>query len=329
MRHSQTGTVPRLNYRELGNTGLSVSEIGIGGSHFGSIINRSSPKEIDKTLHQALDKGINFYDTADIYGQGESERIIGKTFKKERNNVIIATKAGFCLSQVGRASATLKPIIKPILSAIKPLKRTALKSRSNQIQQNFSADYLIKSVENSLQRLKTDYIDLFQLHEPPREAILDEAVIAALEGLKQQGKIRFYGVACANVDDALLSLEHIGYSSVQVELSLCNESASKLLLPQAQAKSLGIIARQSFGSGKLFQWLQDGSLGTEINSKELVQAALQFVLQFEAVSTLVIGMRRREHLSKNIDAAYTALSCEQLASVRTAVMSITKETSCS
>lgn len=101
-----------MNYRDFGNTDLRVSELGIGGSHFGSMINQQDNQEITKTLLQALDSGINFYDTADIYGQGESEQLIGKAFKFKRDKIIIASKSGFCLPTAVGMAAKIKPLIK-------------------------------------------------------------------------------------------------------------------------------------------------------------------------------------------------------------------------
>ena len=322
-----------MRYRQLGDTGLSLSELGIGGSHFGSMSKKSNPKAIEQTLKQALECGVNFCDTADIYGQGESERIIGRIFAKHRDRVIIATKAGFCLSDSGKLAAKLKPLIRPLLSAVKPLRQSVAQARGNQIQQDFSGDYLVQSVERSLKRLKTDYIDLFQLHEPPADAILDESILTALESLKKQGKIRFYGVACSNAEDALLSLQHAGYASVQVEINLYNQSAVDLLLPQAQAQKVGVIARQPFASGKLFQQLKSKAISSEatdieITKERLIQAAFQSVLRFKAVSTVVTGMRSQTHLSHNLAALRAPLSAKEISDLETALAISNKKMTC-
>lgn len=321
-----------MRYRQLGSTGLKLSEIGIGGSHFGSMSKQSDPKAIERMLRQALDSGVNFFDTADIYGQGESERIIGRTFAACRDRAIIATKAGFCLSDSGKLAARLKPLIKPLLGAVKPLRRSVVQARGSQIQQDFSGDYLVQSVERSLKRLRTDYIDLFQLHEPPAEAILDESVLAALERLKKQGKIRFYGVACRCLDDALLALEHAGYASVQVEFNLHNQAAA-VLLPRAQVQGVGVMARQPFASGRLFEQLKDSAIdvettGAEITEERLIRAAFQSVLRFEGVTTVITGMRSRAHLSHNLGALDNPLLDGELSELEAALAAVEEGVAC-
>lgn len=311
-----------MKYRTFGHTDLRVSELGLGGSHFGSLINQKNTSEITKTLLQALDNGINFYDTADIYGQGESEKLIGKAFKGKRDRIIIASKAGFCLSPAGSFAAKIKPLIKPLIRAARPMKKSLLQVRSAQIQRNFSGDYLAQALEASLKRLKTDYLDIFQLHEPPTAVLESEEVVAALEKLKAQGKIRYYGAACRTVQDAVIALKNPGFSSVQVEINLLNQAAVTELLPLVKQRNIGIIARQPFASGQIFKALQsDQETSTEqieIQNKlkpflathpdtALTQLALQFVLQFEEVSVMIAGMSSRKHLEQNLAALASPL----------------------
>lgn len=313
-----------MKYRTFGDTDLRVSELGLGGSHFGSLINQKNTSEITKTLLQALDNGINFYDTADIYGQGESEKLIGKAFKGKRDQVIIASKAGFCLSPAGSLAAKIKPLIKPLIRAARPMKKSLLQVRSAQIQRNFSGDYLAQALEASLKRFKTDYLDVFQLHEPPTAVLESEEVIAALEKLKAQGKIRYYGAACRTVQDAVIALKNPGFSSVQVEINLLNQAAVTQLLPLVKQRKIGVIARQPFASGQIFKALQGDNLEQvsaeqiEIQNKlkpflathpntALTQLALQFVLQFEEVSVVIAGMSSRKHLEQNLAALTSPL----------------------
>jgi aryl-alcohol dehydrogenase-like predicted oxidoreductase len=134
-----------MEYRNFGSTDLYVSRLGIGGSHFGSIANPVSSQEICYTLESALAQGINFYDTADIYGQGESERLIGKAFKKKRDQVVLATKGGFVLSRKGKFAARVKPLIKPLLGLTRSFQESANKAvlsvRSGQLDsQKFYLD---------------------------------------------------------------------------------------------------------------------------------------------------------------------------------------------
>ncbi len=325
-----------MEYRNFGCTDLVVSEIGIGGSHFDSMINQQDPQEIIRTLSQSFDNGINFYDIADIYGQGESEKIVGKTFKHQRDKVIYASKAGFCLSNTGNIVAKIKPFIKPLLRFAKPIRKSVVQARSSLIQQDFSASYLVKAVEASLKRLQTDYLDVFQLHEPPMSVLQKSDVIEAMEKLKFQGKIRYYGVACRNVEDALMCLNWKGCSSIQIEINLLKQDAISKVFPLIKKDSIGIIARQAFASGKLFKLLKEPELFQEVTEdqkarnafqklRELVnqkgndaisQIALQFVLQFDQVSVVVVGTRSRNHLETNLAAVSSPmLTHEEIASL--------------
>jgi aryl-alcohol dehydrogenase-like predicted oxidoreductase len=325
-----------MKYRLLGNTNLQVSEIGVGGSRFGSMIEQRNQKEIVKMLQEALDKGINFYDTADSYGQGESEKLIGSTFKNKREQVIIATKAGYCLSPTGSFAAKIKPLLRPLIRWAKPLKKTLLQARSSQLNQNFSAEYLTQAVEASLKRLQTDYLDIFQLHDPPSTLLESGEVVATLETLKSQGKIRYCGAGCLSVEDAVLCLKYPVFSAVQVEINLLNQSAITKLLPLAKEKQVGVIARQAFASGALVKLQQyPNSMVSEKSEdsqsqerakkfekykqiiqgdRTLTQLALQFLLQYDSVSTVIVGMSSQQHLEDNLKAiAAPPLTSEELA----------------
>ncbi|MBD2359405.1 aldo/keto reductase [Tolypothrix sp. FACHB-123] len=331
-----------MRYRIFGNTNLEVSEIGMGCARVGGLIDQKDPKEIVRTIAQAFERGINFYDTADMYGQGESEKLIGKALKGKRDKVIIASKAGYCLSTKRSFSTRIKPLIKPLvkpfISWARPMKKSLLPGRSAQLPQNFSAPYITEAVEASLRRLQTDYLDVFQLHDPPSTLLENCDIIETLEDLKLQGKIRYYGVACRTVEDALISLKYPGFSSLQVEINLLNQEAITKLLPLSEQKNIAIIARQPFAAGLLIKPPIDGKsthdftkqaevhnkikqierqqLLTKNCTRTMMQLALEFVLQFESISVVVAGMSNRKHLEENL-AALTALpfSKEELATL--------------
>ena len=317
-----------MNYRGFGNTNLKVSEIGMGCSRFGGMIDQKDTKEIVNTLLQAFDRGINFYDTADMYGNGESETLIGRTFKDKRDRVIIASKAGYCLSSTGSFATKIKPLLKPLLRPLirwfRPMKKSLLQARSTQLYQNFSAPYLTQAIEASLRRLQTDYLDIFQLHDPPASLLESGDIIETLENLKSQGKIRYYGVGCRTVEDALICLKHPGFSSLQVEINLLHQEAITRLLPLAKKSNVAIIARQPFASGLIVKPLIDTKstqysftepeMQNKLNtiekyqllsnkgSRTITQVALQFVLKFDSVSVVVAGMSNRKQLEENISA---------------------------
>ena len=186
-----------MRYRQFGRTGWRVSEIGFGGARIGGLLAQDGGRATSlRTLEAACDAGINFYDTADMYSQGESEILVGKAFRKKRDTVFIATKGGYRLPGQKRLIQLIKPIAKPIVRAI-GLRRSAVPAAlSGTLSQDFSPGHLRKAVEGSLLRLQSDHVDLYQLHSPPREELsgtrLQDA-LGLLARLKAEGKIRDSG----------------------------------------------------------------------------------------------------------------------------------------
>src|SRR5262249_30996207 len=148
-----------------------------------------------RTLEAAYDAGINFYDTADMYSQGESEHLIGKAFRKKRDKVFIASKGGYCLPARSKLVQLIKPLAKPIVQAI-GLRRAAVPAAfSGGLSQDFSPGHLRTAAELSLRRLQSDYIDLYQLHSPRPEELRGARIqdsLGLLMRLKTEGKIREY-----------------------------------------------------------------------------------------------------------------------------------------
>ena len=146
-----------MRFRDFGKTGWRVSEIGFGGARIGGLLAQDGGRATSlRTLEAARDAGINFYDTADMYAQGESEILVGKAFRKVRDKVFIATKGGYCLPARKRFIQLIKPLAKPIVRAI-GLRRSAVSTAlSGAISQDFSPHYLKQAVEASLRRLRTD-----------------------------------------------------------------------------------------------------------------------------------------------------------------------------
>jgi aryl-alcohol dehydrogenase-like predicted oxidoreductase len=146
----------------FGTTELTVSTLGLGCSCLGGNLHKGNYRDGVATLQAALDAGVNFYDTASSYGQGQSELLLGKAFKQHRDQVILATKAGYCLSSARSLLAKAKPILKPLVSRFKSTSGSSIaKARSSLQRQDFTVDYLTQSIEGSLKRLQTDYLDLF------------------------------------------------------------------------------------------------------------------------------------------------------------------------
>jgi aryl-alcohol dehydrogenase-like predicted oxidoreductase len=309
-----------MNYREFGSTGLKVSDIGFGCARIGGVFGdgKASPEETIGLLRRAADSGITFFDTADMYAQGESESLVGRAFRRHRDRVIIATKGGYCLPSQRKLIARIKPLVKPLVKAL-GIKREALpQSVSGSLSQDFSPDYIVRAAEASLKRLCTDAIDLYQLHSPPTDLIdaarLQDA-LGALETLKRDGKIRHYGIACDSAADAVLCLEYPSVSTVQFPFGLLDQEALSTLLPAAKEKGIALIARGCFGGGLLKETLTESELKdrtekwprilayrriAERQGRHILEAALQFSLHPSGISTTLLGMHTLKHLESNL-----------------------------
>jgi aryl-alcohol dehydrogenase-like predicted oxidoreductase len=309
-----------MKFNEFGTTGMKVSEIGFGGSRIGGVFaDKHSSQEALTVLRRALDSGITFYDTSNIYAQGESEALIGTAFRRCREQVILATKGGYCLPAQQNIVKRIKPLVRPIVQAL-GLKRTQLSSKvSGALSQDFSPAQLTKALEASLKRLQTDFIDLYQLHSPPAPFLLSNAfgeALETLEKLKGQGKLRFYGVATELPEDARFCLSASGISSVQLGFGLLDlEALDQGILAAAGEHGLGIIARGCFGGGLLKDGLDGAQLKaatpkwqrilalrslSKSTGRSLLDIAFQFCRATPAVSVTLLGMRVERHLRENL-----------------------------
>lgn len=309
-----------MKHNEFGKTGMNVSEIGFGGSRIGGVFaDKHSGVQALTVLRKALDSGITFYDSSDLYAQGESESLIGTAFRGRREQVILATKGGYRLPAQRDIMKRIKPLVRPIVRAL-GLKRTSLPAGiSGALSQDFSPSYLTKALESSLKRLQTDYIDLYQLHSPGPPFMQSNAfgeALQTLEKLKSQGKLRFYGVATEVPEDAPFCLSAPGISSVQLGFGLLDlDALDQGTLAAADARGLGIIARGCFGGGLLKDGLDEAQLkaatpkwqrilAVRSLSKSMGRSALDAALQFcrctPAVSVTLLGMRVEDHLRENL-----------------------------
>lgn len=289
-----------MKYRKLGSTGLSVSEIGfgawaIGGNQFGNSYGPTEPGESLRAIVAALDHGCNFFDTADVYGHGYSEELLGQALKGRRNEVIIATKGG---SDFYHQPPRL----------------------------NFTESHLFFAVEQSLKRLSTDYIDLYQLHNPPFSVIESGRLFEPLEKLKAQGKIRFYGISIHEPQEGLLAMKTGHPATIQVIYNYLRRDAAEELFPRAVAQGVGIIAREPLANGFLtgkytkdsvfpigdirHQWplkyqtqlinrVQEFTKTTASSPFTHAQTALRFVLAQPAVSVVIPGCKTSEQAEEN------------------------------
>jgi aryl-alcohol dehydrogenase-like predicted oxidoreductase len=321
-----------VRYRQFGKTGWHVSEIGFGGARIGGLLAQDGGRATSlKTLEAACDAGINFFDTADMYSQGESELLVGKAFRHKRDKVFIATKGGYSLPRQKRLIQFIKPFAKPIVRALGLRRSTVPASLSGTVSQDFSPSYLRQAVEASLRRLQSDHIDLYQLHSPPSEDLTGSRLqdaLGLLGRLKAEGKIREYGIALDSVYDAEHCLDIEGLASLQMPFGLMDRQALlEGVFEKVSERQLGIIARGCFGGGALKQSITEAELRAsepqweralqikrlaERMHRSALEAALQFALSIERISVTILGMRTPEHVATNLQYyAAKALSNEE------------------
>ena len=283
-----------MQYRTLGRTDLTVSEIGmgtweLGGREWGDI----DEGEAIRLLRYAFEKGITFYDTANQYGGGRAEGLLGQAFAGMHDKVVIATKVGFEIDSDGWKSYGWK---RPKFNA--------------------SRDYIRTAVEGSLRRLEREVIDVYQFHAPPPPEQWDEA-FETMEGLKVEGLIRFYGMSLGRVEQALKAIRETGVSTLMLAYNILDQSMAEEVLPAAQAKGVGVIVRQPLAAGLLSGQLTPDTLFAENDyrktwprekfledlrkveavkaivrdaTRTLPQAALKFILAHPAVNSVIPGM---------------------------------------
>jgi aryl-alcohol dehydrogenase-like predicted oxidoreductase len=301
--------------RALGSTGLQVSELGFGCARLGGIFQDGDRRRMTDLLLDALDAGITFFDTSDLYTQGESERLLGEAFRGRRAEVILATKAGYVLPRQRRVAATLNPILRPLLRRAGLRREHLPASVRGELAQDFSPTHLTKSLEKSLRRLRTDYVDIFQLHSPPRQILEEAAFVETVNRMKQGGKLRQWGISCERWEDALIALQLPGLSVLQLRIGLLEQEPVAQVLPLARAAGVGVIARECFAGGLLAKASGGDAAGTPPGQTETVitlaqdaarqglslpSLALRFVLDQAAVSVALVGMRTGAHLESNL-----------------------------
>jgi aryl-alcohol dehydrogenase-like predicted oxidoreductase len=310
-----------MKYQAFGNTGMTVSEIGFGGSRIGGVFadKGSSKGGALGLLRQALDSGITFYDTADMYAQGESEALIGKAFRGSRDKVIIATKGGFRLPTRRNLIKRIKPLVRPIVRMLGISRARLPSGASGALSQDFSPAYLTSALEGSLKRLRTDYVDLYQLHSPGAAFMQGDAfgeTLETLAKLKSQGKLRHYGIATEVPDEARYCLQTPGISSLQIGFGLLDlEALDQGTLAAAGARGLGVIARGCYGGGLLKDGVDAEALKamtpkwerilalraiSRDTGRPVLELAQQFCRSTPQVSVTLLGMRIEGHLTDSL-----------------------------
>ena len=312
-----------MKYRMLGRTGWNVSEISFGAWAIGGSWGQVSDEDAMAALHKAVDCGVNFIDTADVYGGGRSERLIAKLKKDRKEEIIVATKAGRRLPR--------------------------------QVVEGYTAANLTAWVEDSLRNLSTDTLDLLQLHGPPTELYHRSDAFEILDSLVKAGKIRHYGVSVEKVEEALAAMEYPNVQTVQIIFNCFRHRPADEFFLQVKQKKVGILARVPLASGLLTGKLQRNSTfaaddhrnfnrngqafdvgetfsgvdyETGLQAVEEIrtllppgasmsQFALRWILMFDAVTCAIPGGKRPEQVAENCSSSdLPPLSNETMCAIR-------------
>jgi aryl-alcohol dehydrogenase-like predicted oxidoreductase len=298
-----------VNYRKFGRTGWDVSEISFGAWALGADWGHVSEKDALDALNTALDEGINFIDTADVYGDGRSERLIAKVLKDRPEQVYVATKAG----------RRLNP----------------------HIASGYNRENLTAFIERSLKNLDVESLDLVQLHCPPTEVYYMPETFACLDDLVKAGKIQYYGVSVEKVEEAIKAIEFPNVQSVQIIFNIFRQRPAELFFELAKQKEVGILARVPLASGLLTGKMTSRTTFTDDDHRKynrhgeafdvgetfsgvdydtgleaverlrpllpqgatMAQFALRWILMFDAVSCAIPGAKNRQQTLDNARSA--------------------------
>ncbi len=296
-----------MKYRKLGKTGFNVSEISLGtwqvGGKWGSGFDDA---HADRILHTAIDKGVNFIDTADVYEAGMSEKAVGRVVRSRSERIYVATKCG---------------------RQIQP-----------HVNEAYTPDVLERYVDDSLRRTGLETLDLIQLHCPPTEVYYRPEIFERFGRMKEKGKIRNLGVSVEKVEEALKAIEFDNVTTVQIIFNLFRQRPAELFFREAARRDVGIIVRvplasglltgkfspestfeagdhrnfnrngEAFDKGETFSGIDYG-LGLQAvdelkqlfpGMENLAPVALQWILQFNEVSCIIPGASKPEQLQSNL-----------------------------
>jgi aryl-alcohol dehydrogenase-like predicted oxidoreductase len=305
-----------MEYRRLGKTGLRASRIGFGCNRIAQSAAPNHRREVEAILETAFERGINFFDTADVYSNGESERLLGKLFRGRRERVILCSKAGYRPWALVPWSRWVSPLLTGLRRLRPALNRNPRSGGKPRPPRNYAPRILRLGVEGSLRRLGTDYLDVFCLHSPPPEVVADERVFEGLEDLKQAGLIRHYGVsfaAAATSDEVLCALRHSGISILQVLVNPLKAIDLERIVAPAAAAGIAIVGRQPFHRGAVFESRYRSALFSSRPDRTVAQTVLRSVLQRPGIDVVLTGMTTREHLDENLAAlAAPPLSAQEI-----------------
>ena len=298
-----------MKYRAFGRTGIEVSEVSFGAWAIGGAWGAVSEEDATAALNAALYAGVNFVDTADVYGDGRSERLIAKVLRDRSADVLVATKIG----------RRLQP----------------------HVADGYNRRNLTAFVERSLGNLKTDALDLVQLHCPPTEVYYRPEVFGVLDDLKAAGKIRRYGVSVEKVEEAIKAIEYPGVETVQIIFNIFRQRPAELFFELARRRQIGVIVRVPLASGLLSGRMTQATTFSEDDHRNfnrdgtafdvgetfggvpfdvglaavealrpllpdgfaMAQLALRWIVMFEAVGCAITGAKNAAQADANVAAS--------------------------
>jgi aryl-alcohol dehydrogenase-like predicted oxidoreductase len=298
-----------MQYRDFGRTGWKVSEISFGAWAIGADWGHVNEDDAIDALHTAIDNGVNFIDTADVYGDGRSVKLIAQTLKKRSENVYVVTKAG----------RRLNP----------------------HVAEGYNRENLTAFVERSLKNLEVEALDLVQLHCPPTQVYYMPETFGVLDDLVQAGKIKYYGVSVEKVEEAIKAMEYPNVQSVQIIFNMFRQRPAEMFFDLAKQNKVGILARVPLSSGLLTGKMTRDTTFTKDDHRNynrhgeafdvgetfsgvdyntgldaveeirplvpegatMAQLALRWILMFDAVSCAIPGAKNRQQAVDNAQAA--------------------------
>lgn len=307
-----------LKFRRIGETDLNCSIVGLGTGRLTSYSSSISRRTAIRLVHAAADIGINVIDTADIYGQGDSELVIGNSIRGRRDRFIVASKVGYRFARAGRLAGMLKPILKPLVQRLQTARELAATMRQHAVvadsRQDFSPKYIAEAIDASLRRLQTDYLDILFLHDPPLSDVQSVDAMSALDRAKASGKIRHIGISTSDP----LILEWLAKCERDVgvvQMAINPESPSSLqsLLSSLSAAGIGVVANHIFGSVALHSNPRLVEFGQRYNLSTR-QVLIGLATRSPSITTALIGTTSEDHLRQNVEAlaAVEKVSFDQL-----------------
>ncbi|HEV7919838.1 MAG TPA: aldo/keto reductase [Thermoanaerobaculia bacterium] len=312
-----------MQLRELGSTGIKVSEIGFGAWAIGGPAEasgvpfgwgRTNDDDSLAAIRRARDLGVTFFDTADSYGFGRSESLLGIVLSRKRQDMVIATKVG------------------------------VVRGMGGGLQKDFSKEHIFHACDASLRRLRTDYIDVYQLHNPTLDDLRREDAQEAMDRLQELGKIRYWGVSITTPEEGVEIVRRGWGYTLQVLYNLLNQAPEKELFPLAKEKGYGIIARVPLASGLLTGKFRQDTVFAQDDirqnfltpkrleeaiarvdeakaiiggaTRSLAEGALRFVLSHDAVSTVIPGAKNARQVELNAAAVEARLPADVVEKLR-------------